>query len=223
MVPTVWGVNYSGEERRPAAGEGGEGRGGTTPAFWTSWRLPPGCRPPRTSPAACRGRPGSSGWWSPWGCGDKEDDVIPTPGRGRGTPPPPVPHRPVHFTSLVPAAVLSERGTVLLLPLEDKPPPEDETRVPPRLATGTPLNAVSAHLALFLSLFGVHPYRFVLICRGNASKTGERENQTKERPSRVSCCLVLTLTGSGLSWSLDQSHSTQMWVFLPSTEPNSLS
>lgn len=121
VVPTVWGVNYSGEERRPAAGEGGGG----TPAFWTSWRLPPGCRPPRTSPAACRGRPGSSGWWSPWGCGDKEDDVILTPGRGRGMPPPspPVPHRPVHFTSLVPAAVLSERGTVLLLPLEDKTPP----------------------------------------------------------------------------------------------------
>lgn len=42
-----------------------------TPAFWTSWRLPPECRLPRTCPAACRGRPGSSGWWSPWGCGKR--------------------------------------------------------------------------------------------------------------------------------------------------------
>lgn len=52
------------------------------PAFWTSWRLPPACRQPRTCPAACRGRPGSSGWWSPWGCRNKEDGVIRTVSRG---------------------------------------------------------------------------------------------------------------------------------------------
>lgn len=181
MVLTVWGVNYSGEERRPAAGEGGGGGGGPHLLSGPHGGFLQGVGrlelplPPVEGAQVLQGGGHRGAAETRRMMSSRHRGVV----EGR---PPPVPHRPVYFTSLVPAAVLSEGGTVLLLPLEDKtPPPEDETRVPPRLATGTPLNAVSAHLALFLSLFGVHPYRFVLICRGKRIKN--RRERIRQRSS----------------------------------------
>lgn len=139
---TVWGIHYTGEGKSPSNSRVGAGGSlpqqppprshsrssrlevptvgwEAIPAFWTSWRLPPACRQPHTCPAACRERPGSSGWWSPWGCRNKADDVTrkrpPSWSLLRWTP-----DSPVHFAGFVPAAVFSKRGTVLLLPLEER-------------------------------------------------------------------------------------------------------
>lgn len=88
---------------------------GGLPVAGSAPHTPPGSRPPPACPGAGREHPGSSGWCSQWGWGDREK-VSRRPGV---TPPQPTDQLlPANLTGLVPATILGIGSAVSVLALQ---------------------------------------------------------------------------------------------------------